>query len=427
MNVLKLHTLRRSAEISGTEKLRFGLVLLYLLSLPFDLFYSSVIFYTLCVTTLLDLNLQKLKSIPKQIWIFQLIYFIGVLGYFNSYHKDAAMFLLERQLMILVFPIILPLAISFRKDMLEPVLRTMTLASLLALLYLFSTMIYSIVYDLKLPLIKTAFSGAFFNHPFSKPIGMHAGYLSLYVSFSVFYCVQEFQHVKGMFRKSMLVLILLFLFSGLVFLASRNAIIATFFILVFVFPYFGVKNKILYILISIGSVVLVYFIMKNVPYLKERFSIELITDIKPLKDGTFLNFNTAEPRIERWKVALELIRQSPVVGYGTGDEIEMLKSGYLKKNLFISYIENFNSHNQYLSYLLKHGILGFLLFVGAFVYYLRLGFKHRSFMYVAFLMLLLIGFYTENILDSNKGIVFFAFFNTFFGYLYLNKAKTEEN
>ena len=67
MNVLKLHTLRRSAEISGTEKLRFGLVLLYLLSLPFDLFYSSVIFYTLCVTTLLDLNLQKLKSIPKQI------------------------------------------------------------------------------------------------------------------------------------------------------------------------------------------------------------------------------------------------------------------------------------------------------------------------------------------------------------------------
>jgi len=99
----------------------------------------------------------------------------------------------------------------------------------------------------------------------------------------------------------------------------------------------------------------------------------------------------------------------------------------LKKNLFISYMENFNSHNQYLSYLLKHGILGFLLFVGAFVYYLRLGFKHRSFMYVAFLLLLLIGFYTENILDSNKGIVFFAFFNTFFGYLYLNKAKTEEN
>jgi uncharacterized membrane protein YiaA len=60
----------------------------------------------------------------------------------------------------------------------------------------------------------------------------------------------------------------------------------------------------------------------------------------------------------------------------------------------------------------------------AFIYYLLLAVKSRDLIYVSFLLLFLIGFYTENILDANKGIIFFALFNTCFGYnLVLNNTK----
>jgi hypothetical protein len=38
--------------------------------------------------------------------------------------------------------------------------------------------------------------------------------------------------------------------------------------------------------------------------------------------------------------------------------------------------------------------------------------KTKQFVYIAFLIVLWIGFYTENILDTNKGILFFAVLNT---------------
>ena len=168
-----------------------------------------------------------------------------------------------------------------------------------------------------------------------------------------------------------------------------------------------------------------FIAFSKVSYLSDRFSSDLITDIK-LKNGSSYDYEGAEPRIERWKGAWKLVLKSPIFGYGTGDEISMLKTTYVEKELFISYLESFNAHNQYLSYLIKNGIIGLLIFLGAFGYYLMLAIKQRDFMYISFLTLLLIGFFTENILDANKGIFFFAFFNTFLGYSIL-KLKANNN
>ena len=427
MNFLRNNYFFRQTE-EDTEKLRVVLVLLYTFSLPFDLFYSSVIFITLTVVTLLDVTRNKLKGVPKRFWIFQGVYFLALAGYFYSLHKNAAGFILERQVTILLWPLILPLAVKVTNEKLEMALSALAISCFIAIVYLFGNMIFTIQNALHLPLIQTAFSGAFFNHQFSRPIGIHAGYLSLYVSLSIMYLVSLINSYDSYKIKTGLIFCLILLFSGLLFLASRNTIITTFFILLFIFPLFNIKHKMRYILVSIICVVISFLIINKVPYFKERFSIELISDIKPLNDGKFVNYSATEPRIERWKCAGELIKKSPVFGYGTGDEIEMLKTEYAAKGLFISYVESFNAHNQYLSVWLKNGILGLLFFLILFYYYCHLAFKKRDFVYFSFLILLLIGFYTENILDANKGIVFFAFFNAFFGYRHLvnkNEKKVE--
>jgi O-antigen ligase len=130
-----------------------------------------------------------------------------------------------------------------------------------------------------------------------------------------------------------------------------------------------------------------------------------------------------EPRMQRWICAVDLIKQRPLLGYGTGDEVGLLKQKYYDNNLMVSYHLEFNAHNQYLSTLIKHGIIGLLVFMSAFFYYLYLGVRAKDFIYTSFVILLLVGFFTENILDMNKGIFFFAFFNTLFGYNALFERK----
>jgi O-antigen ligase len=424
MNILSIDLHRDPFSANRAERLRFFILQLFVFSLPFDMFYSAVIFLCFCAVTIVALNRQNVGRVPKQFWIFQLIFLLGVAGYFYSIHKSAAGFLLERQLSIFLFPLLIPIAMEVTRERKEQLLKALTMGSVCATIYLFFSMVYKVAMDTDLPVVSTVFSGAFFNHQFSKPLGIHAGYLSLYLSLSVFYIVEKGYKSSDGRKMIFAFLVLLILFGGLFFLASRNTLIATFFILVFVFPLFNINNKIRFILIAAASVAVAFFILRNIPYLKDRFSIELITEIKPLENGQYINYNSAEPRVERWKGALDLIAASPVYGFGTGDEIPMLKTEYIKRGLYISYIENFNAHNQYLSYLLKNGILGCLIFMGAFIYYCRLAVINRDFIYLSFLFLLLIGFYTENILDANKGVLFFAVFNTFFGYAALRPAKT---
>jgi O-antigen ligase len=407
-----------------TEKLRFVLLLLFVFVLPFDIFYSNILFITFCGITLIDLRLVKLKKIPKQFWLFQLVFFLSLAGYVYSNHKTEAAFVLERQLTIFLFPIFIPLALSIDAAKIQMMMRVLVITTICTILYLFLSMAYIVLFELQMPFFKTIFSGAFFNHQFSSPINMHAGYLSLYVALSIFYLVYLFGSVYNRFLKQIIVVGLTILFSGLFFLAARNSILAVLFILLFIFPLFKTKNKWRHVFISICGLIICLILFSQISFLRERFSRALITDIKLSTENTNIYYQGAEPRFERWLGAADLIKKSPWIGYGTGDEIPMLRTRYIKRELYISYLENFNAHNQYLSMLVKNGVLGLILFLFAFIYYLLLAVKSRDLIYVSFLLLFLIGFYTENILDANKGIIFFALFNTCFGYnLVLNNTK----
>ena len=116
-----------------------------------------------------------------------------------------------------------------------------------------------------------------------------------------------------------MLLIIIILYLGLFFLASRNSIICVFIILLFIFPFFKIYNKKKYLLISILFFVFSFIIIFNITYFKNRFSGELISDIKPINNKEYINYSYTEPRIERWSCAFDLIKKSPLIGYGTGE------------------------------------------------------------------------------------------------------------
>ena len=139
--------------------------------------------------------------------------------------------------------------------------------------------------------------------------------------------------------------------------------------------------------------------------------------IVSLKDDLSLSAEdpgVLEPRVVRWKCALELIRASPWIGYGASAEVSLLKESYYHHHLYSSYVNELNAHNEYLSFLLKTGPGGLLVYLALLVAGFRKAIRSRDAFFFGFLLIAFCVCFSENMLDTNKGIFFFAFFFSLF-------------
>ena len=123
----------------------------------------------------------------------------------------------------------------------------------------------------------------------------------------------------------------------------------------------------------------------------------------------------------RWEAILEIIKRSPLIGFGQGSEIQLLKEKYFQKKLYISYLNEFNTHNEYLSILMKTGILGLVLFLFVLYFGFASAWNKRDPLFLSFILLIVIVCISENLLDLNKGIFFYSFFFS----LFLSGNKTD--
>lgn len=406
----------------STNKIRLILLGIFAAVLPFDMFYSTIILFIVSFSTIIDFKLNKIQYIPGSFFVFAFVIILSAIGMFYSSDAGRAHYLLERQLAFIIFPILLPLAIgniSSQKTLF--ILFLFTLSSVYSVFFLFINAL-DLLYVTNLP-FKYLFSYSFFNHNFSAPLGLHATYLSLYISMAIIFLLYKFNEIKTISTKFIFILSILFLSIGLIFLQSRNSILSVLFILIFIYPFFINVNKKKYYFIVTVSMGCLFVLGSQSSYIKHRFTSELSSDLT--KKSSFTTRNP-EPRIWRWNCAIDIIKNKPLFGHGTGDEMPLLLNEYKNRNLKVSFKEQFNTHNQYLAILIKHGIVGLIIFLGMLFYFFRLAIQSKNFLYLSFLILITIGFLTENIIDANKGIFFFAFFNTLLGYQIINENKQKQ-
>lgn len=399
------------------EKAAYFFVILFGVLLPYDMLYATLAVYPILFFTIISFRKEKLKQIPKYWWVFTLIFLLNVIGYFYTTDTHRASYLLERQLIIFLFPIFLPIAtnINYKKNSFIFIFFTIScIAAVLYLLYPNFIFLRNSHWSLKVLSLPR-----FYNHSFTQPLGIHATYLSLYTAMCIIFLIDSIPRVSFI-KKLPLFFALIILMVGLYFMASRNTMLALLFVGLFVYPLFRLRNKIGYFLIVIVLIGCLFFTVNQNHYIFNRFSIDLVDDLKADNHYTIEN---PEPRILRWKCALDLIEKKPIVGFGAGDEIPLLLKLYKERGMTVSYREEFNTHNQYLAILIKNGIIGLIVFLSMMLYFFRLAIRSKNFMYTSFLILIAIGFITENIIDANKGIFFFAFFNTLLGYQIINEKK----
>jgi O-antigen ligase len=162
-------------------------------------------------------------------------------------------------------------------------------------------------------------------------------------------------------------------------------------------------------MVSVFVSCLVFVGIFNTRTFKDRYLSELKEDLSPSFAG-----QTVEPRLERWKIAVKLIAQSPIIGYGAGSEIQLLQEKYFQQKSYSSYLHRLNSHNEYLSFLIKSGIWGLAVYLATLSFGFKKAFRKRDVVFFSFMILIAVVSLSENVLDADKGVIFYSFFFSFF-------------
>lgn len=393
------------------NKISFGLIAAFIITLPFDRLYSELALICLFLHAVIHVSKDKLKSLVNvENLLLSSVFFLTVIGIGWSPDKGQAMKDVQRQLAILLTPIILSLTNLDLYQYKNKILSLLVVTCTATVIYLYADALRIIAYN-KLP-AKQIFSPFFLNHNFSAPVGIHATYLSMYISLAIAWLLVVLTKEKNRSLQAVQTGTLMLLIAGLLQLASRAVLFTTIGYVVIVFPLLLPPpfSKIKFIVVSLSLSLLAILAITQIDSYRKRYVVALQEDLTQ----TPVNNELLEPRIIRWKIALELIKKSPVIGYGSGTEKRILKERYFEKKLFNSYIQELNSHNQYLSLLLKTGVLGLAIFIFSLFSGFSAAWSKKDTVFICFLLLIATVSFSENILDVNKGIFFYAFFFSLF-------------
>ena len=140
------------------------------------------------------------------------------------------------------------------------------------------------------------------------------------------------------------------------------------------------------------------------------------------KDGD-ANGHSLAQRFEYWKAAIGIIKNNLFIGVGTGDVQKSFDEQYSKSNSTLKKELQLRSHNQYLSFAVAFGIIGLLWFLFTLFYPMFKLNMIFNFLYITFFIISLISFFTEDTLETQAGVTFYAFFNSFFLFLQPRKEN----
>jgi O-antigen ligase len=400
-----------SIDDTPANKISYYHLLLFLVMLPFDRFYSELILISFAIHTLMHAKRFSIADFPlKKVLLAASIFFITLLSAFYAAESTDGFNKPGRQIALLLLPLLFTFTKLDIARYKQRLLLAFSVTCIVLVLYLYYDALHIIHFD-KLPL-KELFSGAFMNHNFSKPIELHATYFAMYICFSLTYFIVFLLQTRSKINKYLLVFSILILIAGLVQTGSKAVMIAALICVIFIVP-LNIEERKKQIAVNVAGLSICAVLISTVyftPIFHERYVGGLSKDLS-MRPGVP---SIPEPRLARWKSALTLINKAPFIGYGTGMETPVLKQQYFADKLFISYYAELNAHNEYLSVALNSGYIGLLLFLGLLLICYRIALRQRNVMFLCFLTIITVTSFSENILDLNKGIFFVAFFLSLF-------------
>ncbi|WP_245652235.1 O-antigen ligase family protein [Rufibacter tibetensis] len=170
---------------------------------------------------------------------------------------------------------------------------------------------------------------------------------------------------------------------------------ATILVLAIIAVYLTWKARKYLLLLSVVAVTagVSWFIFQNVPYLKTKFT----------QGAGVLQ------RKMMWLSAIELIKESPVIGVAPGDSEEALVVSYREKYFMEGVTSRFDAHNQYLMAGVSLGLAGLMALLFIFYFLFKEAYNQKNFILLSFLAVFALCCLTESLLQRRDGTLLFSF------------------
>ena len=211
-------------------------------------------------------------------------------------------------------------------------------------------------------------------------------------------------------KYKIIVLILFFMFITL---SGVRIGLFTFLLILFIYglmnfkKYFNIKTA----FGLVASFILVIVLMNTSQYVNDKFldtldkiglgTKEYVSDIGE-------NYHKMGLRNRLWSASYEVFKEKKFFGYGPNGSEPILNKMYLKKGY--ANLKGINSHNQYITTTLNHGLIGLFLLLSIFAIAIVKGFRVRNYQKLLVILIIMIAFSTESVLERQKGVMFFAIF-----------------
>jgi len=118
-------------------------------------------------------------------------------------------------------------------------------------------------------------------------------------------------------------------------------------------------------------------------------------------------------RLVYWKTCWRIIKNNLIYGVGTGDIKDHFAHQYELDETLLDPKFRKRAHNQYLTFWATFGIVGLLLFILSLLIPLFYNTDFKK-IYFAFWVLVCLSFISEDTLETQAGVTFFALFNSLF-------------
>jgi uncharacterized membrane protein len=131
------------------------------------------------------------------------------------------------------------------------------------------------------------------------------------------------------------------------------------------------------------------------------------------KDGNSSGHSITQ-RILYLQAALDIIRDHFWIGVGTGNVADSYNTYYEHVNSPLTERWRLRAHNQFLTFLLTYGIVGFIWILVGILYPVYLERKWNDYFMIMFLLIGFLSMLNEDTLETHTGVSFFAFFYSLF-------------
>ncbi|WP_165819336.1 O-antigen ligase family protein [Flagellimonas aquimarina] len=206
------------------------------------------------------------------------------------------------------------------------------------------------------------------------------------------------------------------LFFWLLLMSTRMPILAILsggFITLFIFTKFKTKTYVIIlgasIFVALGSYLSFTTVKLRVDEVfRTKFAL-------PSSGNDIETYNSTNVRNGVYFCSLKIIKENALLGVGLGDAQDKLNDCYRDElGAKIYGWTTYNTHSQYLFFLLTAGLLGLLLFLTSLSIQLKISVERKENQHFYFLIIVAIICLTENVLVRSDGLIFFSFFNSLF-------------